>query len=292
MRLRLGLTLALAMAQPVTGEPAGCPMLVDWLKQASGLIITAPPAPDVDGWCVLDGVRTTVDGAVRVSADRLRLRGETVDGGLAGLEIKGKGVRLAPALNNRDMPDWLRDLVRLQSADLHLAVQRDAARDVLVVQTVQLRLSGGSEILVMGEVAGGDLGASSLLTARLTKLSVEWQNDGRLLAPILEAWGRGLEPGSSGPKALRAARSAIEDVVAALPEGTVTNGLPEGMDGFIAALPHGRGRLMLTASSQNGIGAAQLGLLALSEDPTAPAVLARFLSGTQVGLSWTPGLLP
>jgi hypothetical protein len=292
MHLRLCAILTLVLAQPVAAEPAGCPMLIAALEGATGLALSAPPAPDVAGWCVLDGFRSSGDSAVRVSAEVLRLRGETVGDGLVALEVEAAGLRVTPALGNRDMPDWLRDLLRLQSAELRVDLRRDEDENLLVLDLAQLRLSGGGELLLKGKIAGAELSAPSLLTGRLTELYLEWQNDGRTLRPILEAWGARLQPGATGTEAVLAARSKLESIVAAMPEGSQLDGLPDGVDGFIAALPQGRGRLLMVAGSDNGIGAVELGRLALAKDPTGPEALARFFAGTRVSIAWTAGLNP
>lgn len=292
MRLEMGLILALVMAQPVAAEPAGCPALVAALEGATGLTLAAPPAPDADGWCVLDGVRSSGDATVRVSAEALRLRGKTAGDGLLALEVEGSGLRVAPALNNRDMPDWLRDLMRLQSAELRISLRRDEVRDMLLMERAQLVLSGGSELVLMGEVAGAELAVSSVLTGRLTRMQVRWKNDGRTLRPVMEALGSAVEPGADGTGAVLAARQALEDLVAALPAGSIDDTGREALTDFIEALPQGRGTLDLDLVSETGIGAAQLGLLALADDPTGPTALQRALGETRLNVGWTPGIAP
>ena len=118
MRLRLGFALAL-LAGPVVAEPAGCDALLAAVEGAVGLPLSGPPAAMADGWCVLDGARSPGDGDLRVSVERLRVRGEADGAALRALEVDGEGVRVAPALSNRDMAGWLRDLMRLQSANGH-----------------------------------------------------------------------------------------------------------------------------------------------------------------------------
>ena len=82
MRRRLALLLAL-LAGPVAAEPAGCPELAATLERVTGYRVTAPPAGPEAGWCVFDGAVLHASGAPDLAADRLRLRGETVEGMLA-----------------------------------------------------------------------------------------------------------------------------------------------------------------------------------------------------------------
>lgn len=291
MRLSLGFALALGAA-PVGAGPAGCDALLAAVEGAVGMRLSAPPAAMESGWCVLDGARTLGHGKLRVSVGRLRLRGEAEDKRLLALEIDGEGLRVAPALNNRDMDGWLRDLMRLQTASVHLAVRRDDLGDRLFVEDGHLGLSGGSELALAAEVAGADLTGSSLLVGRVTALHLEWKNDGRTLRPVLEALGAGVEPGASGTKAELAARQALAGVVNAMPSDSLPEEAAEALAAFVAALPQGRGRLVIDLASEPGIGAAQLGLLALAEDPTAPEALARLFAGSAIAASWTAGMFP
>ena len=295
MRLESVLALAL-LAGPAGAEtvvvPAGCAKLTVVVETVVGVDLTVAPAASQDGWCVLDGARSTGDAAVRVSADTLRLRGEVVEDRLVALEVEGAGLRVAPALNNRDMPDWLRDLVRLQSAELHLALRRDEAGDLLRVERGHLGLSGGAELIVTGDLAGAELASASVLTGRVSSLHLEWLNDGRSLRPLLEVWGQGLEPGATGTKAVMAARAALQGAVSAVAATTLGDADAEAVAAVIQALPQGRGRVIVDVASDSGIGAAQLGVLAMADDPMSPEALARFMQGTRVSVSWTPGLAP
>lgn len=292
MRLKRGILLAL-LAGPVGAEPAAdCARLVGLVEIATGSSLTAPPAAMDGDWCVLDDAQSTGEGAVRVSIERLRVRGEVAGDALLALEILGEGVRVTPALNDRDMADWLRDLLRMQTASVHLAVRRDEAGDRLLVEGGRLGLSGGSELILTAEVAGAGLSASSLLTGRVTGLHLEWKNDGRTLRPVMEAMGARLEPGTTGTKAVLASRAALLGGIAAMPGGSLPDPAAEALAAFVTALPQGRGRLVLDLASEAGIGAAQLGLLALAEDPTAPEALARLFQGVQIGAVWTPGMSP
>lgn len=294
MRRSAALVMAL-LAGPVgagpVAVPADCAELAALIEGVVGSGLTVPPSAAKDGWCVLDGARS-FGGEVRVSAEVLRVRGEVLEDRLVALEVEGAGLRVAPALNNRDMAGWLRDLMRLQSADLQLTLRRDEAQDVLRIERGFLGLSGGGELDVTGTVAGADLSASSLLIGRVTTLTVEWLNDGRTLRPLLEAMGGRLQPGATGTEAVLAARAALQGAVAAVPVAALAEGDAEAAEAVIAALPQGRGRVTVGVASDGGIGAAQLGLLALAEDPTGPESLARFFAGSRVTVAWAPGLSP
>lgn len=293
MRMRLSLPVALALlAGPVAAEPADCPTLAAVLEGATGLGLTAAPAAQQGDWCVLDGARSSGDGKLRITVGTLRLRGETVGDALQAVELKAEGLRVTPALGDRDLPDWLRDLLRLQTADVELALRRDAEADQLLVERGHLGLSGGAALDVTATVAGGDLTAASLLAGRVTGLAVAWKNDGRTLRPVLEALGEQLEPGATDTKAVLAARSALARLVDAVPEGKLSDETAAAFTDFIAALPQGRGKLTVEARSEGGIGMAQIGVLALSGDPAGPEALARLLSDVTVEAVWAPGIAP
>lgn len=291
MRLNLGVILLLGLAGPVAAETADCQVLVETLETFTGLDLSAPPADTQDGWCVLDGARLTGEGAPQVSVERLRVAGTVAAEELLSLEIEGTGLRVRPALNDRDMPGWLRDLLRLQTAEVHLLLRRDEAADRLVLEGGRLELSGGSALALTGEVAGAHLSAPSMLTGRVTALHLEWKNDGRTLRPVMEALGTAVDPRSTGTQAVLAARGALLGVVDAMPESSLPEADAEALAAFIAALPQGRGRLALDFASEAGIGAAQLGLLALSDAPAGPEALTRLLGGARVSAGWAPGIL-
>lgn len=289
--LSLGVLLAFALAGPVAAETAAdCAILVDAVETFTGLELSAPPADSQDGWCVLDGARLTGEGAPQVSLERLRMAGTVAEDDLLSLEIDGAGLRLRPALNDRDMPGWLRDLLRLQSAELHLKLRRDDAADQLGLEDGRLDLSGGSALVLTGTLAGARLSAPSILTGRVTVLHLDWTNDGRTLRPVLEALGTAVEPRSTGTQAVLAARAVLLGFVDDFPRDSLPDADGEALERFIAALPQGRGRLVLDFASEAGIGAAQLGLLALSDDPASPKALARLFDGARISASWAPGL--
>ncbi|MFN3578295.1 MAG: hypothetical protein ACK4TJ_15105, partial [Tabrizicola sp.] len=127
MRLRLALVLALAAGPAAAETPVPCARLPDVLREVSGLTVSAPPAAMQGGWCVLDRARLTGAAVPTVSAGKLRARAGTEGAEVVSLEVEGQGLRLAAGLQERDLPGWLRELLRLQTADLRLALRRDLA---------------------------------------------------------------------------------------------------------------------------------------------------------------------
>jgi hypothetical protein len=292
MRLRLGVLLGL-LAGPVSGQTAAtCEMLVGALRDLSGLDLSAPPAPDVEGWCVLDGARLAGEGAPRITVQRLRIKGEATDGVLIALDVDSAGLRVTPALADRDIESWLRDLMRLQTADLRLSVRRDEAADVLIIQDGILALSGGTEVTLSARIAAATLAASSVLSGRVTELDLTWKNDGRTLRPAMEALGEGLVDGASGSTAVDATRAFLRQHADNLPDALFQGNARDELEQLIAALPQGRGRLALGFVSEAGIGAAKLAIASLSDVPLSPAALSRLFEGASVSLDWQAGIAP
>lgn len=293
MRLELGFILALGLGAAAQAQTtADCDTLSAAVQTAVGVGLPALLAGRDGDWCALDGARLVGDGPVRVSAESLRIRGEVTDGELLALEVDAGGLRVTPSLTNRDMPGWLRDLLRLQRTDLHLALRRDEAADLLALDNLHLSLSGGSELVLAAQVAGGRLSAASVLTGRVTALHLEWSNDGRVLRPVIEALGTAIAPDASGTTSVDTARSALLGLVGVLPSEVVPEASAKALSEFVRALPQGRGRLVVDFTSDSGIGAAQLGLLAMSDAPMGAQALGRVFAGSEVSASWTPGLTP
>lgn len=292
MRLRLALVLGLA-AGPGAGEtPVPCAGIPAALRDLSGLTVSAPPAAMAGGWCVLDGARLTGAGVPTVAAGKLRARAGAEGAEVVSLEVGGQGLRLAPGLQEREVPEWLRDLLRLQSADLRLALRRDSGVDRLLIDEARLDLSGGSALRLSAEASGAGLTARDLPFGRLHRLRLDWRSDGRSLRPALTALGAAVQPEAEGDAAVEAARGALLALVAALPEAALAEAGRTELEAAVRALPQGRGRLVAELVAERGIGAAELGLLALSRDPGGPEALARLLAGSQLEIDWQPGLVP
>ena len=81
-------------------------------------------------------------------------------------------------------------------------------------------------------------------------------------------------------------------MVEALPGTMFAEGAKENLTRLVAALPRGRGRLRLSLTSEDGIGAARLIMAGLADAPLAPATLAALFAGVSLSVSWEPGLAP
>jgi hypothetical protein len=288
MRLSLGLGLVLGLlAGPVVAEPAECPALAFTFEELTGYLVTAPPAGLDGGWCVFDRAVMTAEGLHDLSVERLRLRGEVAEGKLVELALQASGVRLSPAL--REVDPVLRETLRLQSVEV-AGVLRSGAEGV-TLRDGRVKLSGGMDLAVEADLAGGGLSGASVLTASVTGLRLRWRNDGRILRPAMEAAGARIEAESSGPAAVDVARAALLDLAGALPLQSLVGETADALEDLVRDLPQGRGQLTVELTS-DGIGAAQLGLLALSDSPAGPDALARFLAGTAVSIDWQPGIAP
>ena len=289
MRHRVALVLAL-LAGPVWAEPADCPGLARAFEVLSGYRVQAPVAGPRDGWCVFDRAALTAAGAPDLVAERLRIRGEISHGALADLALSAAGVRLAPGLGRREMDPTLRETLRLQTADVAFVVSVDAGG--VALRQGELRLSAGTELLLEADIAGAGRSAGSLVSGRLTRLQVDWRNDGRLLRPVMEHWGTSLADGAEGAGAVDAARLALRHVVQNLPPALFHEEGQARLAELVDALPQGPGRLRVDFGSSGGLGAAQVAVATFSGDPLGPEALARLFSGAQVHVEWQPGLSP
>lgn len=287
----LVLLLGLAAAPAATAqeqERPDCAALTLWLGAVRGYELTAPPAAPQDGWCVLDGatLRSQTPGLPNLYADRLRLASTP---GRIMLEIAG--LRVAPRLGDTAVNDRLRSMFRLQTADIGLTAVEEPDTGVLRLEGVTLRLSGGSELAFEAEIRGARLAPAAIAAGSLTRLAIDWRNDGRLLRPIMELAGEGMR-GAQGGQAVDAAREALAGVVGALPDAALEEGSRRELRQAVAALPQGRGRLSLLLEAPDGIGAARLGIAAMSRDPLGPEALARLFARTEITADWQPGIAP
>lgn len=289
MRLRIAVVLAL-LAGPVAAEPASCPTLKAALEAATGSRMTAPVAgPDGD-WCVFDTAVLQAEGAPDVTAARLRLRGQMTDGALAELALEAGGLRVKPGFAARDMDPALRETLRLQVADL--AFEVSAGPEGLALRDASLRLSGGTELTLAADLAGAGLSSGALVVGRLTRLDLDWRNDGRLLRPGMQAWGERLVDGARGEAGVDAARLALRQLAQNLPGSLFLGDGRDRLEALLDALPQGRGRLRLEVRSAEGIGLARVGLAALSDAPLGPEALAKLFDGVKLVVDWTPGIAP
>lgn len=282
--------LLVLLAGPVAAGPAECPQLSAALTGLTGYMVTAPVAGSEDGWCVFDRAVLKAEGAPDLAVDRLRLQGEAVDGALVALDLEAGGLRLAPGLGSRDMDPVLRETLRLQTAEV-TAVAR-VGPEGLALRDARVRLSGGTEVRIEADIAGAGLQPGALILGRVTRLDLDWRNDGKLLRPAMQAWGAQLVDGALGEARVDAARLAVRHLVQNLPEAMFQGDGLDRMEAVIDALPQGRGWLRLEFRAPDGIGMAEVGIAALSDDPLGPQTLARLFRGSDLTVDWQPGIGP
>jgi hypothetical protein len=285
---------ALVVGFPAGAEPApaDCAVLAAPLQAIEGYAFDAPPAAGTAGWCVFDGatLRTPAADRPNASVERFRLRGTTDGGALVGVEAEIVGLRILPKAGDRDMDDRLRALLRLQALDISFSAAADG--ELVQLRPFTLRLGSGMALRLEMDGKAGGLDPASLLAGSLTALTLDWQNDGRTLRPLMEIAGETLVEGAEGSVAVDAARTALRTHAKNLPDAFFADGARAELAALIDAMPQGRGRLVLTLTSEVGIGAAKIAVLALSGDPASPEALARFLGGARLELDWEPGLQP
>lgn len=290
MRMLRKVGLLVLLAGPVAAEPAGCPELAGALEGLTGYQVTAPPAGPEGGWCVFDRAVLNAEGGPDLAAERLRLRGELADGALVELAVEAGGVRLAPGHGQRDLNPVLRETLRFQTAEVAFVVT--VSPEGLALRGGVVRLSGGTEVKVEADLAGAGLSAGSLLLGRLIWARLDWRNDGKLLRPVMAAWGESLVDGALGGKAVDAARGALQHIVLNLPASLLPEDGKDRLEDVLDAVPQGRGRVFLEFRSAEGIGAAQVAVAMLSGDPLGPEALARLFAGAELAVDWQPGLVP
>lgn len=294
MRLSLALALAFGLAAPVAAGPVamGCERLAALFQGLTGYAVTLPPSPNVDGWCAVDGAVLRAGDLPGITVARLELAGTETADGPESLSLSVSGARIAPQLGDRSDDALLRSILRLQTVDATLTVQRSAQREGMELRGVRVVLSGGTVLSLEAELSGGGFTRESLVLAALTGLRLDWRNDGRLLRPVMEAAGGRLAEGARGNAAVDAARAALGEVLANLPDASLAGDSARELAAVARALPQGQGRLMLDFTSQAGLGAARLGLLVLSDDPAGPQALARLMADAVLTVDWQPGLAP
>lgn len=285
--------LCLGLATSAGAETGpDCAGLTEPLRGLPGYVLTVPPAGPAEGWCVLDGAiwRSTRPGWPNLSVEGLRLRHGSTEG-QARIEARATGLRVLPMVGDRTLDDRLRALFRLQTADLRLEAARTEADDRLDLRTFELRLSGGTELVLSAEIRGAGLAPASLAAGAVTRLDLRWRSDGRLAGPVLDLAGEALA-GMGGKPAVDAARQVLSALVTALPEAALTDGSRTALAALVADLPQGRGTLQLTLSSKDGIGAARIAMAALSDDPLGPKALALLFKDARIAAIWVPGIAP
>jgi hypothetical protein len=288
--------VVIALAAPVRADPvpADCARLIAPLEAIEGYAFSAPPAAAEGDWCVFDGasLRTSAADRLNFAAARLRLQGMVDADELVALSVDMSGFKVLPKAGDRKMDDRLRTLFRLQAASVtgSALVNRQVGR--LELRDLLIRLQDGIDLRLEADIQGAGLDLDWLVAGSLTRLELDWRNDGRFLRPLMEMAGERVRPDVTGTEAVDAARTALGDVAGALPASIFTDESRDELDQVIAALPHGRGRLELTLQSSAGIGAARVAIAALSDDPLGPQALERIMAGSVVSVDWQPGLTP
>jgi hypothetical protein len=279
--------LSLMMGFAAMAEEApDCAGLAAGIAGIKGYEASIPPAGPDQGWCVLDGVtlRSQRTGWPNLSAERLRVRLSATT-----IDVDMTGLRIAPRLGDREVDERWRSLMRLQTLDLTLRAAHDPATGVLTLGEALVELSGGSTLRLEGEINGADLSPGSLAGAAVTRMRLDWRNDGRILRPVMEILGEALG-GASGGEAVEAARAALAGVVAALPGTALDDESRAALEAAVAALPQGRGKLVLAIDAPEGIGAARVAVAVLSGDPLSGTALDALLDGAVIAAEWQPGL--
>jgi hypothetical protein len=279
--------LCLALSSSARADSLDCAGLVASFRTLPHYEADVPPAAPQDGACVLDGLQlaSQTPGWPDLRADRLRV---SWDADTGSLDLGG--FRAAPRLGDRDMDDRLRQVLRLQSADLTARLV-DGPEGALDLTAFDLALSGGTRLSLTASLRGVAATLTAPPAGVLTDLTLDWRSDGRLMRPIMDLAGERIA-GEGGDAAVEAARDALAALVAALPEAALTPGTRGSLAAMVADLPQGRGQLTLRLTAPDGIGVAGLALAALSDDPLGPEALARFFAGATLTADWQPGLQP
>jgi hypothetical protein len=292
----LVVALVIGFAAPVCAEPlpADCTRLIAALQAIEGYTFTAPPAGSDGAWCVFDGasLRTMAADQPNFSADRLRLQGMADGDELVALSLDMAGFKVLPKAGDRQMDDRLRSLFRLQTASVNGSAQVNGLVGRLELRGLTVVTQDGMELRLDADIQGAGLDLGSVLAGSLTRLELDWRNDGRFLRPLMEILGEQIDPEATGTAAVDATRAALDDLAAALPASIFAEDAQEELAQLVAALPHGRGRLSFGLLSDAGIGAAQVAMAALSDDPMGPKSIGRVLAGSHLTVDWQPGLTP
>lgn len=258
------------------------------LSAVEGYAVSVPPAGDDGGWCVLDGAdfRSQRPGWPDLTVERLRLRQSATE-----LDLDLQGLRASPRASDGEVDERVRSMVRLQSADLRLRAVHDPAENLLSISGLRFALSGGTTLELDAEIRGAGLSLASLALGEVTRATLVWRADGRLLRPVMDLAGEGLA-GTGGTAAIEASRSVLAELVLALPAGTLDDASRQALEAAVRAMPQGRGKLTLTVVSPDGIGAGRLAPALLSDKATTAEAAQALFAGATITASWQPGLAP
>ena len=291
LALLLAKTVSSAWAEPL---PADCSMLSALVQDFTGYEVAARPAIAMDGWCVLEGARLAAlsDAQPDLQAETLRLRGQIVDGAPTWIEVQLTGLRLVQGLGAKQLDERLKAIFRLQSADFRLGMGLNTEAERLEIRDLFLSLSGGTVIRIDADLAGAGMTPLGLAVGRLTMLEIEWKNDGRLLRGGMEAVGSGPDETRTADEAVRAAREEPQLLIGALPATFLEDESRRALSGMAASLPEARGVLQLSFASEQGIGAADLLLAGMADEPLGEASLGKLFASSRLEADWSPGIQP
>lgn len=286
MRTCTALVLALTITPALAQTTPDFAPVVAAISSVAGHEVTIPPARPNSDCRMLDGTRfrRTAGGRPDPAMDILRLRQTETD-----VELDFQGLRAAPHPSDHDMDDRLRSMLRLPTADLGFQASHDQASGSLTIPRLRLTHCGGTVVELSADLHDADLSAPGLAAGRVTRATLVWRSDGKLIRTLMDMTGEGLA-GTPGGRAADASRAALAEIVDLLPPARVDDSARKALAAAVRSLPQGRGKLEPTLVSEDGIGAARPGRAALSVDPLSPEALETPFDGVTVTAACTPAL--
>lgn len=291
-----------AAAQGMT--PASCAALWSSVPaDLGGYELNQAAMVEGAGWCVAQGVALLGQEVKQpnISVATLRVRGAGLaqmavpEGGFRELEVEAKGLRVAPKINDRGISDKLRTYLRVQVADVSFLIRWNAETGAVQLRQFQLALADGTKMTLGADIAGGQLQTMqaaqlSLLVARLTAMDLTLITKGQGLRPLVDALAQDMVPKDTNPaQALDAARAVVLSSVDSLPDAAFSGPSKSALRDWIEALPQPAGKLTVALQAEAGIGAVQVALAGLLDDPTGAAALDAVFDGATVRVDWQPG---
>jgi hypothetical protein len=255
------------------------------------------------GWCFVQGVALLGQkvNQPNISMATLRVRGDGLaqtvapDGGFRELEVDATGLRVAPKISDRGISDKLRTYLRVQVADVSFVIRWNAQTGAVQLRQFQLALADGTKVTLGADIEGAQLGSLqaaqlSLLVARLTAMDLAMVTKGQGMRPLVEAVAQEMVPKDTVPgRAIEAARRVVLSGVDVLPDAAFDGPSKSALRDWVEALPQPAGKLVIALRAEVGIGAVQVALAAMTDNPTSAAALEAVFSGATVRVDWQPG---